>query len=164
LEYPVWYVWDWGDNSPNDTIEQPSHIYLKAGSYTISLTVGTYTDPVCTTTWIRDNAVDLENAGDIIVPNIFKPDSDSPRNETIPEFGYKNYLFYPPVVTPLRKYHFVIFSRTGQLLFETTDPKQGWNGYFRGRLCDEGVYIFKIDGVFETGQSFSKMGDLTLLR
>jgi len=163
-KYPVWYVWDWGDNTPNDTIEQPSHIYLKAGSYTISLTVGTYTDPVCTTTWIRDNAVDLENAGDIIVPNIFKPDSDSPRDETIPEFGYKNYLFYPPVVTPLRKYHFVIFSRTGQLLFETTDPKQGWNGYFRGRLCDEGVYIFKIDGVFETGQSFSKMGDLTLLR
>ena len=163
-EYDIWYRWDWGDNSKNDTIVQPLHTYLKPGSYTISLTVGTYTDPQCTSQAIRDNAVDLEKSGDIIMPNIFKPDPNFEQDELIPEFGYKNYLFYPPVLTPVRKYKFMVFSRTGQLLFETTEQNRGWNGYFRGRLCDEGVYIFKIEGVFETGQSFTKMGDITLLR
>jgi len=163
-KYDIWYRWDWGDNTDIDTDEQPSHIYLKPGSYTISLTVGTFTDPVCSTSAIRGDAVGIEKAGDIIMPNVFKPDPDVERDEKVPTLGHKNYLFYPPVLTPVRKYHFMIYSRTGQLLFETTDPDRGWNGYFRGRLCDEGVYVFKIEGVFETGQSFTKMGDITLLR
>jgi hypothetical protein len=68
------------------------------------------------------------------------------------------------VISPVRKYRFRVYTRWGQLLFDTVDPARGWNGYFKGRLCDEGVYIYKVEGVFETGQSFSKMGDITLLR
>ncbi len=163
-DYDVWYRWDWGDNTPVDTAENPSHMYLKAGTYDISLTVGTYTDPQCIATYVKSDAVDLENAGDIILPNSFKPRSAGEPSDVIPERGYKNYLFYPPVLSPTRKYSFMIFNRWGQLLFETTNPEEGWNGYFKGRMCDEGVYIYKIEGVFETGQSFSKMGDVLLLR
>jgi PKD repeat protein len=162
--YDVWYRWDWGDNTPKDTVESPSHMYLKAGTYSITLTVGTYTNPQCITTLTKANAVDLENAGDIILPNTFKPSASGEPSDEIQERGYKNYLFYPPVLSPTRKYRLMIFNRWGQLLFETTSPTRGWNGYFKGRLCDEGVYIYKIEGVFETGQSFSKMGDITLLR
>ena len=164
VPYDVWYRWDWGDNTPIDTIEQPSHMYLKAGSYSITLTVGTYTDPQCISSLTLYNAVDLESAGDIIMPNIFKPHPTGEPSDIIVDRGYKNYLFFPPVLTPVRKYHFVVYSRAGQLLFETNDPNRGWNGYFRGRLCDEGVYVYKIQGVYETGQSFQMMGDITLLR
>jgi PKD repeat protein len=162
--YDVWYRWNWGDGSPIDTEETPTHMYLKAGSYPITLTAGTYTDPVCESSMTREDAVDLENAGDIILPNIFKPYPWGEPSPDIQDRGYKNNLFYPPVISPVRKYHFVIYSRTGQLLFETTNPRHGWNGYFKGRICEEGVYTFKIEGVYETGQSFYKMGDVTLLR
>ena len=162
--YDVWYRWDWGDNTPNDTVENPSHMYLKKGNYSVTLTSGTYTNPQCISVAKLDNAVELENAGDIILPNVFKPRTSGEPSDVIPERGYKNYLFYPPVVTPVVKYHFVIYSRWGQKLYETHDPGCGWNGYFRGRLCDEGVYTYKIDGVYQTGQSFSIIGDVTLLR
>ena len=163
-EYDIWYKWDWGDNTDIDTDIQPAHTYLKKGSFTISLTVGTYTEPQCISSFVLDNAVEVEQAGDIIMPNVFKPDPTGPRDEHVPTVGYLNYLFYPPVLTPVRKYHFMVYSRTGQLLFETTEQDRGWNGYFRGQLCEEGVYVFVIEGVFETGQSFKKMGDITLLR
>ena len=139
-------------------------MYLKAGSYSITLTTGTNTSPQCISTITKNNVVDLETAGDIVLPNIFKPRPSGEPSDVIEERGYKNYLFYPPVLSPTRKYHFAIFNRWGQLLYETSDPTRGWNGYFKGRLCDEGVYIYKIEGVFETGQSFSKMGDVTLMR
>ncbi len=161
--YKVWYKWEWGDGSQPDTIREPSHMYLKAGQYDITLTTGTYTDPQCVNVLTIPSAVELENAGDIILPNTFKPYTDGPPSDQITQ-GYQNYLFFPPVLSPTRKYYFCVVNRWGQLLFETTDPNTGWNGYFKGRLCDEGVYIYKIEGVFETGQSFSKMGDILLIR
>ena len=98
------------------------------------------------------------------MPNVFKPSPTGERSPDILENGYKNDLFYPPALSPVREYRFRIFHRWGQLLFETTDPNEGWNGYFRGQICSEGVYIYRIEGVFETGQSFMKLGNVTLLR
>jgi PKD repeat protein len=160
----MWYEWDWGDNSPKDTSEDPSHIYLKAGNYSITLTVGTNTDPQCIAKITKSDAVELENSGDIVLPNVFKPRPSGEPPSTIPTQGYKNDLFYPPAMSPVRKYSFMIFTRWGQKIFETNDPTEGWNGYFRGRLCDEDVYQYKIEGVFETGQSFMRMGNVALLR
>jgi len=164
--YPIWYQWDWGDNTPIDTIDSPSHMYLKKGDYTVTLTVGTYTAPQCTSVMVKESAVELENAGDIILPNVFKPRLEGEPSDVIPERGYRNYLFYPPVVTEMIEgtYLFIIYNRWGQKLFETNDTRRGWNGYFRGRLCEEGVYYYRIEGVYKTKQSFSKIGDVTLLR
>ena len=50
----------------------------------------------------------------------------------------------------------------GQLLFQTNDRKKGWNGYFNGQLCKEGVYFYTIQGTFQSGQTFSKTGFVTL--
>ena len=67
-------------------------------------------------------------------------------------------------MSPTRKYSMMIFNRWGQLIYKTDDPTKGWNGYFKGRLCNEGVYKYKIEGVYETGQPFMIIGDVTLLR
>jgi PKD repeat protein len=162
--YDVWYRWNWGDGTPEDTAVNPSHVYRKAGRYDITLTAGTNTAPQCINSYTLSGAVDLENAGDIILPNSFKPSQSGETDGVVDPAGYQNELFYPPVLSPTRKYRLTIFSRWGQKLYETTDPNMGWNGYYRGRLCDEGVYVYKIEGVFETGQSFSKVGDILLLR
>jgi hypothetical protein len=158
------YEWDFGDGSPKVTDFQPSYMYLKEGNYTITLTVRTNTDPECVSVLTLPNAIELKSAGDIILPNAFKPDPSGPRDEEILQGGYRNDLFYPPVLSPVDKYLFVIYNRAGQKIFETDQPTRGWNGYFRGRLCDEGAYFYKVEGVFTTGQSFYKMGDITLIR
>ncbi len=162
--YPVWYRWDWGDNSPTDTLANPLHVYQKAGDFTITLTAGTYTNPQCVASVSLTKTLQVNDTEDIVLPNAFKPSIDGVPSNDIHPSGYQNNLFYPPVLSPVRKYSLTIFNRWGQMIFETKDPTKGWNGYHNGRLCDEGIYIYKIEGVFETGQSFSKMGDLLLLR
>jgi gliding motility-associated-like protein len=159
----VWYLWDWGDGRANDTSREPSHYYLAEGTYSITLTVGTYSDPECISTVTLPDAISLRNAGDIILPNVFIPDKTGEPSDVVPNSGYKNYLFYAPVLAPTKKYKMTIFNRWGIKLYETEDPTRGWNGYYRGRLSDEGVYMYRIEGVFETGQPFFRMGDITLL-
>jgi PKD repeat protein len=81
---PVWYRWDFGDGSPIDTAKNPTHMYSKSGSFNITLTVGTYTNPQCSTTITKTDAVKLENAGDIILPNAFKPAASGEPSDVVP--------------------------------------------------------------------------------
>jgi PKD repeat protein len=163
--YSVWYEWDWGDGSEKDTLRQPEHVYRSSGDYDITLTVGTYSDPGCISTFTLPRAITVENAGDIIFPNTFKPSPDGEPSNVIPNaHSYRNYLFFPPVLRTTKEYYLAIFTRWGQMIFETTDPTRGWNGYFRGTLCREDAYVYKVKGVFDNGQAFEKMGTVLLLR
>jgi large repetitive protein len=42
--------------------------------------------------------------------------------------------------------------------------KKGWNGYYRGKLCQQDVYIWKAEVKFLGGKTFNKIGDITLIR
>ena len=177
--YEVWYEWDWGDGSDIVTDVNPSHMYLRTGFFDVTLTVGTYTEPQCVATLTLDEAIELDSSGDMILPNVFRPlrpgdhsqdgngngeGSDGEPSDIIPERGNRNFLFFPGLTSPMRAYHMVIYNRLGIMLYETHDPGRGWNGYYKGNLCEEGVYVYRIEGVFENGQPFLKVGDILLLR
>ena len=100
----------------------------------------------------------------IELPTVFRPNSKVEPTDVISDNGNKNYLFYPSIISSVKEYSMKIFNRLGELLYQTNNQNSGWNGYFKGSLCNEGVYFYKIDGVFETGQSFAKMGDILVLR
>jgi gliding motility-associated-like protein len=38
----------------------------------------------------------------------------------------------------------LIFNRWGQLLYETDDPENGWNGKLNGARCSQGTYFYLI--------------------
>jgi hypothetical protein len=40
---------------------------------------------------------------------------------------------------------------------------KGWDGYFKGRLVKQDVYVWKCTGTFTNGQPFMLVGDVTLL-
>jgi len=173
-QYDIWYEWDWGDGSALDTIRQPSHHYHKAGKYQVTLRVGTFTEPMCSDFFEYSPLIEVETSGSMNFPNTFRPmlpgaggdiDRDGYGNpdSKVPPGGYLNYLFYPPVMSPTERYRMTIFNRAGIMIFETDQPDHGWNGYYRGRICEEGVYTFKVEGVFSTGESFSRTGDILLL-
>ena len=164
IPYDTWYRWNWGDGTPVDTVRNPSHMYQKAGIFTISLTIGTYSNPTCSTTMTLYDIIEMENAGNIIMPNVFRPDPTGEQPDNIPDGGYKNYLFFPPVLSATETYSMKIYHRLGILLYETDDPNKGWNGYYRGKLCEEGAYIYRIEGVFQNGQSFMDVGTVLILR
>jgi gliding motility-associated-like protein len=50
-----------------------------------------------------------------------------------------------------------IFNRWGQIMYETTDPWQWWDGYYESRLVPEGAYYYVIEafGIDEESRSTS---------
>jgi gliding motility-associated-like protein len=74
-----------------------------------------------------------------------------------------NDIFHPNV-KGADQYRFSVYSRWGELLFESRDPAQGWDGYYKGKLCTQDVYIWKISATFIDGKSINQTGDVLLLR
>jgi len=102
----------------------------------------------------RDTVTVRVDCGDFNVPNAFVPTSVHGGSN---RFGILN-----TAISKLN--YFRIFNRYGQLVFETTDPTQKWDGTFNGTLCTEGVYVWEADGFCSSGKRINKKGNVTLFR
>jgi len=60
-------------------------------------------------------------------------------------------------------YSFQIYNRWGQLIFETNDPEEGWNGKYNGNTVEQGVYIYHLTYVDVYGKSIAFRGTVTVL-
>jgi gliding motility-associated-like protein len=72
-------------------------------------------------------------------------------------------MFFPPVKDQVSEYKLQIFNRAGVLIFESHDINAGWDGYYKNRLCMQGVYVWYVEGKYANGEPFKKVGDITLL-
>jgi PKD repeat protein len=164
-DYGVRYEWNFGDGSPLKDAKEPIHAYLKEGVYDISLTaITTDVQPYCSHTFTMRSAITVLSPGNINMPNVFRPRPEGEQDDTVDQTRYSNHLFFAPVLAPTRYYKMTIHNRLGVLLFETEDRNRGWNGFYRGRMLEEGIYIWKIEAIFETGEPFLQVGDILLLR
>ena len=50
-----------------------------------------------------------------------------------------------------------------KLIFESSDVNIGWDGYYRGKLCQEDVYVWKVNAILIDGSTLKQAGDVTLL-
>jgi gliding motility-associated-like protein len=67
--------------------------------------------------------------------------------------------------TLINDYRLLIFNRWGELVFESTDPAQKWDGSFQGASCPSEVYVWKMFLFLEgEEEGFTTSGELTLLR
>ncbi|MES2513128.1 MAG: choice-of-anchor L domain-containing protein [Bacteroidota bacterium] len=92
------------------------------------------------------------NCGDFFVPNVFSPNDDG-LNDMINVHG-----------RCISTFNLMIFNRWGEKVFETTTQDNSWDGTFRGKRLDTGVFVYKADGVSIDGQTFSFKGNITLIR
>ncbi len=90
--------------------------------------------------------------GDFFVPNAFSPNNDG-LNDYINVHGYC-----------VGTYDLQIYDRWGEMVFETTDKAHGWDGSFRGKPMDTGVFVYRVDGTTIDGKPFSMKGNITLIR
>lgn len=106
--------------------------------------------------------VDVDKNRNVYLPNIFTPDNDG-----VNDFFQ---LFTGNGVAMVRSLR--IFDRWGELIFEKLDipaspypdPSNGWDGTFRGRPMNPGVYVYLAEVEFEDGQLLLYRGDVTILR
>lgn len=157
------YEWDLGDGTLlND--KDPVHKYGELGEFRISLrayapdSLGS-----CTDFTSKFPAVWVEGIGKVVFPNAFMPSKTGSNGGLYDDIDYKNEVFHP-VHYGVVEYKLMVFNRWGEQIFQSTDIKVGWDGYFQGKLCDQGVYIWRAIGKFTNGKIFDQKGNVTLLR
>jgi gliding motility-associated-like protein len=89
---------------------------------------------------------------DIFIPNIFSPNND----------GLNDVLYVRG--EGIAQLSFVIFNRWGEKVFETSDPHHGWDGTFKGKQAETGVYVYMVNVTLENGQTVKRSGNVTLVR
>ncbi|HMJ48420.1 MAG TPA: gliding motility-associated C-terminal domain-containing protein [Ferruginibacter sp.] len=87
----------------------------------------------------------------------FMPNSFTPNNDGLNEF------FRPTITGVLQFYHFVIYNRYGQKIFETSDPLHGWDGKSKQSFQPKGGYVWKCQYKFKTRPLESKQGSCLLI-
>ncbi len=92
---------------------------------------------------------------EIFIPNSFTPDGDGLNDEFLPitsnNVKSKDYAFY-------------VFNRWGELLFESYNLQNGWNGTFKGDFVPNGVYVWKVEITDLEGISKKYTGHVSVIR
>lgn len=152
----VSYYWNFGDGATS-TSTDPQHYFPVVGFYTVTLiTTNQYG---CKDTF----QIQTTGDGDIIFPNAFTPNPNGGNGGGYNPFSLDNDVFFP-FAGGVKDFRMKIFNRWGELIFETTDIKIGWDGYYRNKLCQQDVYVWKAAVEFIDGKKVVKAGDVTLLR
>ncbi len=89
---------------------------------------------------------------DIFVPNTFTPNGDG-YNDKMFARGHK-----------LAKVYFAIYNRWGEMVFETDKITEGWDGNYKGRPADVGVFGYYVKYTCVNGAENFKKGNITLIR
>ncbi|MEZ4800868.1 MAG: PKD domain-containing protein [Flavobacteriales bacterium] len=153
------YTWDFGDEDYSNEVN-PIHYYDTEGLFTITLIANNQYN--CPDTMMVYDAVYAKKGGLIDFPNAFTPDPSGANGGSYNPNSYDNDVFFP-IHAGVVEYQLLIFNKWGELLYESTDVSRGWDGYYRGQLCKQDVYVWKVNARFIDGQRFEQAGDVTLL-
>jgi len=137
-----------GDSAISLTMDTVMHQYEKTGNFNACLIAYNQfecPDTVCGTVQTIINPL-------LAVPNAFTPGRFG-ENSIIRVQGFG-----------ISAITFRIYNRWGQLVFQTNDPNQGWDGTFKGIQQAMDVYAYTVEAQFFDGSKTSLKGDITLIR
>jgi gliding motility-associated-like protein len=142
------WVWTPITYLDSNTVQHPWARPLKSMVYTLT---GLNQYSCKATADVKINVIHKSNTG---VPNVFSPNGDG-----------LNDIFKIEHLKFEKLLEFKIFNRYGQLVFESQDPQQGWDGSYKGKTADAGVYYYRIVVALPPdGMAKVFKGDVTLIR
>jgi len=98
-------------------------------------------------------SVTVNNIFNFWVPNAFSPNEDG-NNDAIG--------ITPKGIKDIQVFR--IYNRWGQKVFETNDLNQKWDGTFKGKPQELGVYVYYVIGITFLDELFKDKGNITLIR
>jgi gliding motility-associated-like protein len=91
---------------------------------------------------------------EMMIPNSFTPNEDN-----------RNDFFYPVVQCEYSYYMLTITDRWGNTVFTTNNINTKWDGRFKGNLCPEDIYIFRIESTEKgSDKKMVRNGHISLFR
>ncbi|MEX1001441.1 MAG: gliding motility-associated C-terminal domain-containing protein [Crocinitomicaceae bacterium] len=116
--------------------------------YCVNLSNGTCGDSACT------NVIVDYNCGEVVLPTAFSPGIEGVNSL---ECVLGNCVV---------SMHLRIYNRWGELVFESVDQNNCWDGTHQknGKILNTGVFVYQLDAELIDGTSITQKGNITLLR
>lgn len=145
------WLWDFG-NGDISTLQNPNYTYADTGQFQVQLIVSNLAD--CMDSAVHTLRVIPEVA--YFLPNAFTPNYDG-VNDIFVGTGRFEYI---------TNFQLTIWNRWGELVFQTNNPTEGWNGKKNnmGAQISPGVYVYKVDYENPQGKKVEQKGFVTLIR
>ena len=153
------YVWAFGDGQTS-TDENPYHYYQSEGVYDVTLVATN--DNGCADTLTLSDLIRATDIGMLDFPNAFSPSTAGSKGGYYNVYSLDNDVFFP-IHRGVEEYMLQIFNKWGELIFESADVAKGWDGYYRGQLVKQDVYVWKVEARFVNGQKYENSGDVTVI-
>ncbi|MBK9318959.1 MAG: gliding motility-associated C-terminal domain-containing protein [Bacteroidetes bacterium] len=89
---------------------------------------------------------------EIYIPSAFSPNGDQKNDEFMVRGNTIETLYL------------AIYDRWGEKVFETRDQRNGWNGFYKGKLVPPDVYVYYVESTCFNKAEFRKKGNITVIR
>lgn len=140
------WAWTPSFGLSSSTVQSPVASPTVTTTYTVS-----YTDSYgCTSS--DTVTVNVIEAYSIFIPSAFSPNGD----------GANDVLFVRGA--GIKTLEFVVYDRWGEKVFESQSINDGWDGTFRDKEMNTGIYVYYATAVFYNGTSQQLKGDVSLVR
>jgi len=132
------YHWEFGDSTSSDVFE-PTHTYENYGTYWTLLVASN--EYGCVDSIAKP--IDVKFFGGLYLPNAMTPEYGTPEARVFTPKGFN-----------LKTYHIWIYDTWGNQLWESTQltddgqPKESWDGYYKGELLQQDVYVWRVAATF----------------
>ncbi|MDZ4759412.1 MAG: gliding motility-associated C-terminal domain-containing protein [Bacteroidota bacterium] len=133
------YLWHFG-NGESSFNNNPVVNYTTPGQYKIQLIAY---NGICSDT--AENPIKIYPFFSIYVPNAFTPNNDGVND------------FFDIKVNGYEDYTFTIFNRWGERVYVGHKNDIGWDGTFKGKLCNQDVYLWVLSNVM-----YNNVGNLNI--
>lgn len=147
------YIWDFGTNK-HDNIshkKDPAFEFPKdTGSFTVTLTA--ISDKQCISSTSKGIYINPDIR--LFVPTGFTPNGKGPLASEVFSVSGVN----------VKTYSIVVWNRWGQIVYQSTDINEVWDGRYGSKLCQPGAFGYKILVTSQSEQDYIFTGVINLLR
>ncbi len=149
-------LFEWVGLQPGDCLNCSSVQTTPTGNTVVQLTV---TDTISGCSVSDQITVRTIDQRDVYIPSAFSPNGD----------GANDYFYVNAGPEVLQVNSLRVYNRWGALMYEArnvapNDFQSGWNGRFKDKSVDNGVYIYVAEVTFIDGLVLLYEGDVTVLK
>ncbi|MBX7202906.1 MAG: gliding motility-associated C-terminal domain-containing protein [Bacteroidia bacterium] len=91
----------------------------------------------------------------LFIPNVFAPEAGGHKaNDCLRLYG----------TSCIGSMALSIYSRWGELVYQSESVADCWDGTFRGQALNAGVFVYQLHATLITGEEITRQGNITLMR
>ncbi|PKP47133.1 MAG: hypothetical protein CVT95_06045 [Bacteroidetes bacterium HGW-Bacteroidetes-12] len=143
------YLWVPSSGLSNPNSQNPIATPNQTTTYTVTISGQNCSRTASVTIFVNEIVC---GEPDVFIPNAFTPNND----------GENDVLFVRGRL--VEKMELKIYNRWGELVFESNNQTNGWDGTYKDELVQPNVFVYYLKVYCVDGQEYFKKGNVTVIR